>query len=105
MKQAEQEDQLPLILLIPAGGPAGEPRLARAKYQRRRKRRARTLAGNERCWRAWIESKHLSPGAEGKAELRYGGARLQPSAGRRDGHHVAEPVHDGNVAGVAGSFP
>ena len=98
---AQQEQRLPLVLLVAAGRPAGEHRHAVAQHQRRRQRRARAGARLERGGQSLVEPEHLGPAAEAEAELRDGRRALQPAAARGRRDDVAPAVHDVDVAGVA----
>ena len=97
----QQEQQLPLVLLVAAGRAARHHRLAVAEHERRAERRTRTTPRPQRRGEPLLQPAHLQPAAEREAQLRNGGRALQPAAAGRSRDDVAPPVHHVDVAGVA----
>ena len=88
-QRPQQVEQLPLVLLVPAGSAERGHRLAPAQQHGRAQRRARPLAGPQGGRAGRVQPGHLQPGAEAEAQLGHGRRGLQPAAGRGRGHHVA----------------
>src|SRR3954452_1029968 len=99
----EEEVERPLVLLVAAGRAEREIWIAAAECERRRKRRARALAGLERVRQSLFEPEHLRARAQREAELRHDGRAPEPAAGRRRRREVAPPVDDVDVARVPGA--
>ena len=98
---AEKHVQRPLVLLVAARRAEREVRLAVARDQRRRERRARPLARRERVRQALLQPEHLRARAEAEPELGHDRCAPEPAAARRRRDHVPEAVDDVQVHGVA----
>ena len=96
----QQEEQLPLVLLVATRRPTGHHRLTVAQHQRRRQRGPRSLARRQRGRQPVLEPEHLRPAAQAEPELRDRRRRLQPATTRRGGDDVAPPVDHVDMAGV-----
>ena len=97
----QQVEQLPLVLLVAAGGAEGGDRAPSRSTSVgvsvvRGRRPGRSADGE-----ALVEPGHLQPGAEAEAELGDGRGGLQPAARRGGRDDVAPAVDDVDVAGVA----
>ena len=102
---AQQERQLPLVLLVAAGGAAGQHGLPVAVHHRRAQRGTRSPARCERRGETFLQPEHLQAGAQREAQLRDRRRTLQPAAARGSGDHVAPAVDNVHVAGVAPGHP
>ena len=78
---AQQEAQLPLVLLVAAGGAERQGRHAVAQRQRRRERGARALARQQRVRQARAPARSSAPGCPGGSRAR--GWSASSAASRR----------------------
>src|SRR5690606_36905569 len=97
----EEEVQLPLVLLVPAGRAEGEDGPAVAQGDARAERGPGAAAGGEGVRQALLQPGHLQPGAEREAQFGDDRVGLEPAAARGGRDHVAPAVDDVQVAGVA----
>src|SRR5262249_27024049 len=104
MDMAQEELRRPLVLLVAAGRAPREIRLAVTQRQGGRQRGARPFAGLERSRMVFLQPEHLPPGAEAESEFRNHRRGLQPAAGGRRGNHVAGPIDDVEMHGIAAHF-
>ena len=101
MDAAQEQAELPLLLLVAARRAEGEAGLAVLEGDRGRQRRARALAGRERGGQAFFQPEHLGAGIQREAEFRDDRRGLHPAARGRRRDHVAPFVDDVDMDGVA----
>ncbi|MCY1513454.1 hypothetical protein D9M68_479550 [compost metagenome] len=98
---AQEEQQLPLLLLVAAGRAECQVGLAVAQRQRGRERGARPLARRQRAGQPLFQPEHLRARVQPETQFGDDGRGLEPSAGQRGRDHVAPAVDDVDVRGVA----
>src|SRR5262245_39811731 len=98
---SEQEQQLPLVLLVTAWSSAGEDGYVITQHECRRERRPRPAPGLQRGRQSRLQPGHLQPGAEAEPELRHRRRALQPASARGGGDDVSQPIDHVDMAGVS----
>src|SRR5262245_42682311 len=77
---SEKKLRRPLVLLVAAGRPPSQIRLAVARGQRRAECRTGAFAGGETGGMILVKPKRLGTGPQPETELGNDGGRLQPAA-------------------------
>src|SRR3954454_24344889 len=70
MDMAQEEDRLPLVLLVAARRAEGDVGLAVAERHRRRQRGARTLARRQTGRQSFLQPEHLGTAGQAETQLR-----------------------------------
>src|SRR5215469_3683801 len=99
----QEKGNRPLVLLVAARRAEGKIRCAVSQHQTRRQCRPRAAPGSQRASQSGRESEHLRSGSQAEAKARNDWRALQPAAAWRRGNHVAEPVGNVEMAGIAWS--